>query len=63
MDEIDEDMVCTAIKTTAFNNDYKQRSFMGITDLVQGVANVGFTILVFCIGLVIVSKFKGDSND
>jgi hypothetical protein len=31
--------------------------------IIQEIANVGFTILVFCIGLVIVSKFKGDSND
>ena len=28
--------------------------------IVQEVANVGFTLLVFVIGLVIVSKFKGD---
>ncbi len=28
--------------------------------IVQEVANVGFTLLVFVIGIVIVSKFKGD---
>ena len=28
--------------------------------IVQEVANVGFTLLVFVIGMVIVSKFKGD---
>ena len=28
--------------------------------IVQEIANVGFTLLVFVIGLVIVSKFKGD---
>ena len=31
--------------------------------IVQEIANVGFTILVFVIGLVIVNRFKGDSND
>ena len=31
--------------------------------IVQELANVGFTLLVFCIGLVIVNRFKGDSND
>ena len=31
--------------------------------IVQELANVGFTLLVFCIGLVIVNKFKGDIND
>jgi len=31
-----------------------------IEGIVQEIANVGFTILVFCIGLVIVNKFKGD---
>ena len=30
--------------------------------IVQEIANVGFTILVFCIGLVIVNKFKGDKQ-
>ncbi len=28
--------------------------------IVQEIANVGFTLLVFVIGIVIVSKFKGD---
>jgi len=28
--------------------------------IVQEIANVGFTILVFVIGLVIVNNFKGD---
>ena len=28
--------------------------------IVQELANVGFTLLVFVIGLVIVNKFKGD---
>jgi hypothetical protein len=28
--------------------------------IVQEIANVGFTLLVFIIGLVIVNKFKGD---
>ena len=27
--------------------------------LIQEIANVGFTLLVFVIGLVIVNKFKG----
>ena len=31
--------------------------------IIQEIANVGFTILVFVIGLVIVNRFKGDSND
>jgi len=31
-----------------------------IEGIVQEIANVGFTILVFIIGLVIVNKFKGD---
>ena len=31
--------------------------------IVQEIANVGFTLLVFVIGLVIVNRFKGDSND
>ena len=29
--------------------------------IVQEIANVGFTILVFVIGLVIVNNFKGDN--
>ena len=28
--------------------------------IVQELANVGFTLLVFVIGLVIVNRFKGD---
>ena len=28
--------------------------------IVQEIANVGFTIVVFVIGLVIVNNFKGD---
>ena len=31
--------------------------------IIQEIANVGFTILMFCIGLVIISRFKGDMND
>ena len=31
--------------------------------IIQELANVGFTLLVFCIGLLIVTKIKGDSND
>ena len=31
--------------------------------IVQEIANVGFTLLVFVIGLVIVNRFKGDIND
>jgi hypothetical protein len=31
-----------------------------IEGIVQEIANVGFTILVFCIGLIIVNRFKGD---
>ena len=34
-----------------------------IEGIVQELANVGFTILVFVIGLVIVNRFKGDIND
>jgi len=61
MDEIDEDMEWIGIETTAFNNDYKQRSFMDT--IIQEIANVGFTILVFVIGCVMINKFKGDMND
>jgi len=28
--------------------------------MIQEIANVGFTLLVFVIGLVIVNNFKGD---
>ena len=28
--------------------------------IVQEIANVGFTLLVFCIGLAIVNRFKGE---
>ena len=31
-----------------------------IEGIVQELANVGFTILVFCIGLIIVNRFKGE---
>ena len=31
--------------------------------IVQEIANVGFTLMVFVIGLVIVNRFKGDIND
>tara|TARA_Y100000361_G_scaffold71492_1_gene63273 strand:- start:322 stop:426 length:105 start_codon:yes stop_codon:yes gene_type:complete len=31
--------------------------------IIQELANVGFTLLVFCIGLLIVTKIKGDIND
>ena len=31
--------------------------------IVQEIANVGFTLLVFIIGLVIVNNFKGDKQD
>ena len=30
--------------------------------IIQEIANVGFTLLVFVIGLVIVNKFKGDKQ-
>ena len=30
--------------------------------IVQEIANVGFTLLVFVIGLVIVNRFKGDKQ-
>ena len=30
--------------------------------IVQEIANVGFTLLVFIIGLVIVNNFKGDKQ-
>ena len=28
--------------------------------IVQELANVGFTLLIFVVGIIIVSKFKGD---
>ena len=31
--------------------------------IIQEMANVGFTLLVFVVALIIVNKFKGDSND
>ena len=31
--------------------------------IIQEIANVGFTLMVFVIGLVIVNRFKGDIND
>ena len=61
MDEIDEDMEWIWIETTTFNNDYKQRSFMDT--IIQEIANVGLTILVFVIACVLINKFKGDMND
>tara|TARA_Y100000996_G_C21972592_1_gene417085 strand:- start:141 stop:326 length:186 start_codon:yes stop_codon:yes gene_type:complete len=61
MGEIDKDMEWIGIETTAFNNDYKQRSFMDT--IIQEIANVGLTILVFVIACVLINKFKGDMND
>ena len=61
MDEIDEDMEWIGIETTTFNNDYEQRSFMDT--IIQEIANVGLTILVFVIACVLINKFKGDMND
>ena len=31
--------------------------------IVQEIANVGFTLLVFIVALIVVNKFKGDMND
>ena len=31
--------------------------------IVQEMANVGFTLLVFIVALIIVNKFKGDIDD
>ena len=31
--------------------------------IIQEMANVGFTLLVFVVALIIVNKFKGDMND
>ena len=31
--------------------------------IIQELANVGFTILVFVIACVLINKFKGDMND
>jgi ABC-type antimicrobial peptide transport system permease subunit len=61
MDEIDEDMEWIGIETTTFNNDYEQRSFMDT--IIQELANVGFTILVFVLACVLINKFKGDIDD
>jgi len=61
MDEIDEDMEWIGIETTTFNNDYEQRSFMDT--IIQELANVGFTILVFVVACVLINKFKGDIDD
>ena len=36
---------------------------MNFEVLMNELANVGFTLLVFCIGLLIVTKIKGDIND
>ena len=61
MDEIDEDMEWIGIETTTFNNDYEQRSFMDT--IIQELANVGFTILVFVVACVLINKFKGEIDD
>ncbi len=61
MDEIDKDMEWIGIETTTFNNDYEQRSFMDT--IIQELANVGFTILVFAVACVLINKFKGDIDD
>ena len=31
--------------------------------IIQEMANVGFTLLVFVVACVLVNKFKGDMND
>ena len=31
--------------------------------IIQEFANVGFTLLVFVVAMVIINKFKGDMND
>ena len=31
--------------------------------IVQELANVGFTLLVFIVAMIIVNRFKGDIND
>ena len=31
--------------------------------IIQEMANVGFTLLVFVTALIVVNKFKGDMND
>ena len=31
--------------------------------IVQEIANVGFTLLVFIVACVLINKFKGDMND
>ena len=31
--------------------------------IIQEIANVGFTLLVFIVALIIVNKFKGDIDD
>ena len=31
--------------------------------IIQEMANVGFTLLVFVIACVLINKFKGDMND
>ena len=34
--------------------------YINLEGIVQELANVGFTLMVFVIGLVIVNRFKGD---
>ena len=34
-----------------------------IEGIVQELANVGFTLLVFIVAMIVVNKFKGDIND
>jgi len=31
--------------------------------IIQEIANVGFTLMVFVLACVVVNKFKGDMND
>ena len=31
--------------------------------IVQEIANVGFTLLVFIVAMIVINKFKGDMND
>ena len=34
-----------------------------IEGIVQELANVGFTLLVFIVAMIVVNKFKGEWND
>jgi len=31
--------------------------------IIQEIANVGFTLLVFIVAMIVINKFKGDMND